>query len=253
MLTKRRRKLGQGFTDREQAALYDRMHPPRERSDFRFYLPMIMDAQAVLDVGCGTGPLLHMAREAGHTRRLVGLDPAVGMLEQARSRSDIEWVLGDLSDVAFEREFDLAVMTGHAFQELIGDDEIPAAFVAVRSALTDGGRFAFETRNPAVRAWEKWTPENGTDFKVDGVPYRWEADVELPVTGDVVRYRTRYLSPRWERPQESVGELRFVAQPKLNALLDEAGLVIDEQFGNWDRSPVSESSPEIITIARRPS
>lgn len=145
---RRDRELGEGFTDLAQAGLYDRMHPPHDRSDFRFYLPMIMQAQAVLDVGCGTGALLHLAREAGHTGRFVGLDPAVGMLEQARSRSDIQWILGDLSDIAFDREFDLAVMTGHAFQELIGDDEIRAAFFSVRSALTDGGRFASRRATP---------------------------------------------------------------------------------------------------------
>jgi len=32
--------------------------------------------------------------------------------------------------------------------------------------------------------------------------------------------------------------------------LTEAGLVIEAQFGDWDRSPLTELSPEIITIAR---
>jgi SAM-dependent methyltransferase len=251
LLMKRTRDLGEGFTDVEQAALYDRMYPPEERNDFRFYLPMIMAATAVLDVGCGTGALLHMAREAGHAGRLVGLDPAVGMLEQARKRSDIEWILGDLSDVAFDREFDLAVMTGHAFQELIADDEVRAAFVSVRSALTDDGRFAFETRNPAARAWEGWTPEHGTDFVVDGIPYRWEADVELPVTGDLVRFRATFSSPRWSEPQESVSTLRFLDGAQLRVLLAEAGLTVEAQYGYWDRSPVTDASAEIITIARR--
>ena len=50
-------------------------------------------------------------------------------------------------------------MTGHAFQELVEDDEIRAALAAIRSALTDGGRFVFETRNPLVRAWEHWATE----------------------------------------------------------------------------------------------
>lgn len=124
-------------------------------------------------------------------------------------------------------------------------------FTAVRRALTDDGRFAFETRNPAARAWERWTPENGTDFVVDGVPYRWEADVELPVAGDVVRYRTAYTSPRWSEPQVSAGELRFLDAPRLNALLAEAGLAVEQQYGDWDRSQLTEASPEIITIARR--
>jgi SAM-dependent methyltransferase len=167
------------FSEAEQAALYDLLSPPRERDDFRYYLPMIMAAPSVLDIGCGTGALLHMAREAGHTGRLVGLDPAEGMIAQARRRSDIDWALGDLGSVRFEREFDLAVMTGHAFQVLLTDEEVRQALASVRSALTDGGRFSFETRNPAVRAWERWTPEHGKSFTdAAGAQVRWETDVE---------------------------------------------------------------------------
>ena len=244
----RTRDLEDGFTDAEQAALYDRLSPPDERNDFRFYLPMVMAAEAVLDVGCGTGALLHLAREAGHAGRLVGLDPAFGMLEQARKRADIEWILGDLSAVAFDREFDLAVMTGHAFQELLTDDEVRATFVAVRSALQDDGRFAFETRNPAAKAWEGWAPEHGTDFTdAAGDRFRWEADVDLPVTGDLVTFRTTYSGPRWRKPQVSHGSLRFLDTPTLDGLLAEAGLAVEQRYGAWDRSPFTTASPEIIT------
>ena len=80
------------------------------------------------------------------------------MLAQARKRPGIEWVLGEVGSVRWEGEFDLVVMTGHAFQVLLTDDEIRSALAAVRGALRPGGRFAFETRNPAARAWERWTP-----------------------------------------------------------------------------------------------
>ena len=143
-------------------------------------------------------------------------------------------------------------MTGHAFQELLSDEEITATFTSVRSALREQGRFAFETRNPALRAWERWTPENGTDFiGPDGNPYRWEADVVLPVTGDLVSFFTRYSSPRWSQPRESFGALRFLDVARLNALLTDAGLAVENQYGDWDRSPVSGTGPEIITIATR--
>jgi hypothetical protein len=33
-------------------------------------------------------------------------------------------------------------------------------------------------------------------------------------------------------------------------LLADAGFAIEAQFGDWDRSPVTDTSPEIITIAR---
>jgi hypothetical protein len=80
------------------------------------------------------------------------------MLGEARRRPDVEWVLGDLVSVAWDHEFDLVVMTGHAFQVFLDDDGLRTALAAIRAALTGDGRFAFETRNPRARAWERWTP-----------------------------------------------------------------------------------------------
>jgi hypothetical protein len=67
------------------------------------------------------------------------------------------------ADAAWDRGFDLATMTGHAFQCLVGDDELRASLAAIRAALRDGGRFAFETRHPQARAWEDWNPSNATE------------------------------------------------------------------------------------------
>src|ERR687886_2072227 len=235
------------FTEDNLAELYDCFHPWERRRDFTFYLPLVMSARAVLDVGCGTGALLRRARESGHAGRLCGLDPAGGMLNKARARSDIEWVLGDLSSVGWEREFDLVVMTGHAFQELVEDDEIRAALAAIRSALTDGGRFAFETRNPLVRAWERWATEySGEVTDATGAIVRCEYWVETPVEGGVVRSISTFTSPGWDRPEVSRGALRFADAETLSAFLSGAGLAIEEQFGDWTRAPLTETSPEII-------
>ena len=92
------------FSEPHLAALYDPLCGREERADFRFYLPLVMAAGAVLDVGCGTGALLKWARESGHSARLVGLDPGRGMLDVARTRSDVEWILGDLTSVAWDGE-----------------------------------------------------------------------------------------------------------------------------------------------------
>jgi ubiquinone/menaquinone biosynthesis C-methylase UbiE len=107
------------FSDAGLADFYDMFCPWEERDDLAFYLPLVMSAGAVLDVGCGTGMLLRRARQAGHTGRLCGLDPAGGMLVRASKRADIEWILGDLASIAWDREFDLIVMTGHAFQVFV--------------------------------------------------------------------------------------------------------------------------------------
>jgi SAM-dependent methyltransferase len=240
------------FSDVRLAALYDRFCPWDERDDLEFYLPRAMAAASVLDVGCGTGMFLHRLRELGHTGRLCGLDPAVGMLEQARTRTDIEWIHGDLTSAAWNRAFDLVVMSGHAFQVLVGDDEIRIGLAAIRSALTDDGRFAFETRNPPVRAWEQWIPENAVEVTdADGATVRMAHQVETPIAGDIVSFTCTFTSPDWDRPQVSRSTLRFLDADALTGFLADAGLVIDEQFGDWDGGALRETSPEIITIARR--
>jgi SAM-dependent methyltransferase len=237
------------FADAELAALYDRMNPGRD--DFDFYKPMIMAAASVLDVGCGTGAMLHEAREAGHRGRLCGLDPAAGMLAQARRRTDIEWVLGDLTTVPWDGAFDLVVMTGHAFQVLIEDEDLRAALSAVRMALREGGRFAFETRNPAARGWEAWETEVRGAVVSEAGKVRVTRKITAPFDGRVVSFSHIFQSEAWDQPRVSHSTLRFLDRDGLAAALAHAGLTIEAQFGDWDRSPVTDASPEIITIASR--
>lgn len=86
---------------------------------------------------------------------MTGVDPAPRMLAVARSRPDavrVTCVNGTARDLP-TGPFDAAVMTGHAFQCLLTDEEILETLTEVRRRLAPGGRFLFETRNPARRAW----------------------------------------------------------------------------------------------------
>ena len=238
------------FSDAGLAALYDALCAGRD--DFDFYLPLVMSAESVLDVACGTGELLHRARAAGHTGHLCGLDPADGMLAQARRRTDVEWIHGDLSALGPDRRFDLVVMTGNAFQVFVEDEELRASLAAVRAALAEDGRFAFETRHPRARAWERWTPEHAVEIVGPaGERVRVAHQAETPVTGDVVRFTTTFTSPAWEEPQLSTSTLRFLGPEALSSFLAGAGLAVEEQYGDWLRRPLTDSSPDIITLARR--
>ena len=242
-------KVDRLFSEPAIAGLYDAFCVVRQ--DFDFYLPLVMSANSVLDVGCGTGQLLRMARRAGHAGRLCGLDPAKAMLDQARRESDVEWNQGHLGSISWRDEFDLIVMTGHAFQVLTDDAELRFALDVVRTALVPTGRFIFETRNPSVRGWEDWVPENAVTIEYGGKSVRMEHEVEFPLEGDLVSFNATFSSPSWDRPFASRSTLRFLSVEKLATYLNDAGLTIEQQFGDWDRSPLTDASPEIITIARR--
>lgn len=231
----------------EPACWYDVMNPWGPSDDF--YLELVMGASSVLDVGCGTGTLLRRARAAGHTGRLCGLDPDPAMLAQAQDRSDVEWVPADAASAVWDREFELALMTGHAFQVLLSDDELRRSLRAIRAALLDGGRFAFETRNPKARAWERWN----TSYEVrnpDGESVRVTYAVH-EVAGDVVRLSETLSGHWWTEEQVSHGALRFLAPDALSEFLADTGFTVEKQFGDWRRGPLAHASEEIITIARR--
>lgn len=241
------------FSDVDLAELYDalsfRGHSHR---DFDFYLPLIMAAGSVLDVGCGTGALLHAARRRGHRGHLCGLDPAPGMIEVARRHRDVEWLVGDLDSAHIARKFDLVLMTGHTFQVFLEDEEIRRTLTAIRALLAPEGCFACETRNPAAREWESW-PQKYAAEVLDrfGRPVSVSCRIDTPFDGRVLSFSQTYTSPAWNKPRVSSSTLRFLDPSALAAFLAETGLAVERQFGDWDRAALTDSSPEIITVARR--
>jgi SAM-dependent methyltransferase len=237
------------YSDAEAASLYNALNP-WGASD-AFYLSLVMASPSVLDVGCGTGNMLHRARADGHAGRLTGIDPDRAALDVARRRGDIEWVEGTAAAMTWDREFELAVMMGHAFQCLITDDEIRESLAAIRRALVDGGRFVFETRNPAARAWERWNPDHATDV-VDpaGRAVRVTHQV-LSVDGDVVTLTETTSDRDGTVLRVDRGSLRFLDAEALTRFLAEAGFVVDAWHGGWFGERLETGSAEIVTFARR--
>ncbi|MFE9446997.1 class I SAM-dependent methyltransferase [Streptomyces sp. NPDC006739] len=241
------------FADLSLAALYDTLNPWGPGDDF--YLGLVMSAGSVLDVGCGTGQLLRRARAEGHSGVLMGIDPAAAMLVQARRAApDVHWMLGDMRAKLWDADFDLVVMTGHAFQVLVSDQELRLCLRAVRDALAPGGgRFVFDTRNPAARPWEAWTPDRAREItRADGTAVRVSHEVRAVrggPAGEWVTFTETFEADAWDRPRVSTATLRFLDGEMLADFLAEAGLRVVEQYGDWAREPVSSSSPEIITVA----
>jgi SAM-dependent methyltransferase len=239
------------YTDSRLVALYDTLNPCA--ADTAFYLALAAGKNRVIDLGCGTGLLT--CELAAQGSRVTGIDPAPEMLQVARKRRDgerVEWVEGDARALAVLPPADLLLMTGHVAQVFLDDTAFLDTLKAARYALRNGGELAFESRNPAARAWESWTPaQSHRLIEVDGIGEVevWQDDVSAsPESG--IRFNTHYRFLASGEQLTSASELRFRSQGDIAAQLGRAGFRRLTWYGGWDKTAVSASSRELIVIAR---
>lgn len=237
------------YTEARLAALYDALNPPGAHTGF--YLSLAGPApERILDLGCGTGLMACELAALGH--EVTGADPAAAMLGVARRRPGgdrVRWIQADAAGLPPGERFSLILLTGHVFQLLVTDEEVTATLRALAGHLAPGGRIVLETRNPAAREWQFWSPEETRRrFGTAGGEAEVYYDIRS-VTGELVTYETWFRFPGGETVVVP-DTLRFMSRAALAVFLARAGLAAAAWYGDWDSSPAGPGSPEIIAVAR---
>ncbi|NIA68405.1 class I SAM-dependent methyltransferase [Pelagibius litoralis] len=243
------------YRDRELAQFYDLENG--WAPDFEYCLQLAKPAGSVLDLGCGTGQLatrLATNRSAGG-REVTGVDPAAAMLDIARQRpggDKVTWREADARTVRLGRQFDLVLLTGHAFQAFLTDSDQQAALATVAAHLAPQGRFIFDTRNPAAGAWRGWVAESSQRSLMHPQLGRVEAwnDANHDAKTGIVTYETHYRIASSERVLSATSKIRFTPHDRLAAILADAGLAVDEWLGDWEGGAYAANSREIIPLGR---
>ena len=214
---------------------------PRADFDFMVELAAHLDARTIVDLGCGAGRLAVSLASAG--RRVIGVDPSKAMIDRARRREGagrVEWIRGDVTALD-TRDVDLVVMTGNIPSTRVTDEAWNQLLEGVHSALRAGGHLAFGSWNPRARRWENWAWDPVVVPVGDGGA-RVGAGGRLGRGMELVEGREWLSSPSvW----------RYRTYEELAESLARTGLEVEQTYGDWDRSPLTETSPDIVLVARR--
>ncbi|WP_350281502.1 class I SAM-dependent methyltransferase [Kribbella sp. HUAS MG21] len=232
------------------AAVYDAFDA--DRGDLDHYVAMVEEfgARQVLDVGCGTGELASLL--AGRGVDVIGVDPAAASLEVARGKEfadRVRFLQGDATTLP-PLQVDLAVMTGNVAQVFLTEEDWSATVRGVYAALAPGGRFVFETRDPARRGWEEWTREQTREVRTVAIGETVETveswtdlvSVELPF----VTFRGTYVFSSDGAVLTSDSTLWFRERGEVEESLVAAGFTVDEVRDAPDRP-----GKEFVFVARK--
>ncbi|MBI3420562.1 MAG: class I SAM-dependent methyltransferase [Candidatus Sungbacteria bacterium] len=240
------------FSDPRLVALYDTLNPFDDDSEFFCKQAEKLTAKTIIDLGCGTGLLTVELARRGH--EMTGIEPSEAMLAVARAKpyaDQVKWIQG-----SFERmdglQADMVLMTSHVAQFFLDEKEWQAMIQAAHKALNSGGRLVFDIRRLSNPPFVGWPTENNRrkfgNTAAGAVEWWFKL---LGVENKRVRYELHYFFVRSGEEVVSVNELAFRSQDEITEALSNAGFEIETIYGDWNASPVSADSPEMIFVAKR--
>lgn len=256
-----------GYVD-ELPLLYDHVPLYEARRDVEFYLEEAKRCGgSVLEVGCGTGRILLPIARAGI--RIDGLDSSAAMLERckaklgAESRATADLVhlhSGSAGSFDVGKKFQLVTAPFRVAQHLIRIDEQLAFLTSAARHLERGGKLIFDVFNPNFAAL---VAADGVE-REDTPPTRLPDGRVFRRTGRVKRVRrvdqvseielTYYIvrdGGEDARLFVHSFDMRWYLRAELIHLVERGGFGVSAIYGDFDRSPLTDDSPEIIIVAER--
>jgi SAM-dependent methyltransferase len=237
-----------------------------ERDDVDFYLALAgRGGQSVLELGCGTGRLAIPIAQAGN--QVVGVDTDPAMLDRARTAwaatsgpggGGLELVPADILGLDLGRRFDLVILGLNLLPALAGRAAQAGALAVAARHLKPDGQVVTDVSLPGpaelaswdgslALAWQRTDRETG-----DVVAKLWSAEYDhvaqvatlttffdaWPAAGGVLQRVARR------------DELHLLTVGELGALVDSAGLRIEQAGGDYSMSPLGTGSERAVLVSR---
>jgi SAM-dependent methyltransferase len=224
----------------------------------------------MLEIACGTGRIAIRLARIG--TNVVGLDLSSEMLEVARQKSaeldNIRWAEGDMRDFQLDEMFDLAIIPGHAFQNLNLPEDQVACLSCIKRHLNSGAVLVvhLDHMNIENMLWlGEISGEKGGVFKA-------AEEFKHPETGHQVRAsrawryepstQSAIVQTAWEeidtdgqvknRTERAPIQLHCVFRLEMEHLLARVGYEVEAVYGDFFYHELQDNSPGMVWVARLP-
>jgi len=214
----------------------------------------------ILELACGSGRVLVPLAQEGY--ELTGVDTSAAMLKLAEQHLQVHGVEShcmlvqqNICTLRLEQKFRLAFIALGSFAHLTTRKEQQQALRAVRTHLSLGGTFIVDISNADARYMEElggqvlhqgtWQAPDGTQITHFVSPASATDRHQLELT----HFYDQHQQGGPVQRTVITTHLYLFERPELELLLEQAGFVIKDVYGDYDLSPYQLESPRMIFIA----
>jgi SAM-dependent methyltransferase len=213
----------------------------------------------VLELACGSGRLLLPLAEEGY--QVTGVDTSAAMLRLARERLERAGVTShctlmqqDMCNLLLAQKFRLAFIALGSFSHVYVRKQQQQALAAAHAHLTPGAMFVVDIANADVRYMENMSGQvlhQGTWQRDDGTMLTHLVSPTCSPTRHLLELTHFYDHFGQGEPVRRTMAKTWVylfERGEMELLLEQAGFVIKDVYGDYEMSPFERESPRMIFL-----
>ena len=238
-----------------QAGLYAAVHTGNP-GDAEFYVDACVEADPILELGCGTGRIASQLISAGH--EVFGVDREAQALAIANA-AGVVCVEADMRNFHIRRRFARIIVPYNGLYCLLSDSDVVRCLVCARRHLAPGGLLIFDGY-----AGDSLAPEDGLPYltgqmqqysigtvEFEGEPWDvYEESRWNPATQRVDAVYTHIAHESGQQIEATIAH-RYLTSHQLPELLEQAGLVVVAMHGDFEAGPFQSDSEFLIVRVGR--
>ncbi|HWL23471.1 MAG TPA: class I SAM-dependent methyltransferase [Ureibacillus sp.] len=253
--------VNNNFEEYDNPSLYD-----KENENYIAELPFLLEWASkndgtIIDLACGTGRVTIPLAQEGY--KLIGVDIHKGMLETAIRKSSnrnlqIEWVEQDCTNFNLNLKSKLIYCVGNSFQHFLTNESQDQFLSSVTNHLEEDGVFIFGTRFPSPEELLQPSQEEYWRSYIDS-DTNYTVDVYTLSNYDSLNQIQHYSTIRKYKNMEKelIDELktnirlRYVFPKEMERLLYSNGLEMIHLYKDWNKTPITNDSYEMIYVCKK--